>query len=332
MNEYAHIWQIIKKISDGHAGADEIELLNKWLAQDEYHQLIYESWLLEINRSDERKLNEHSQKTVMEKLSGRINSNSKNSKNIFSRHIISIAASLIFICVLALAFYQLESYRSSTTSDYVINENPKGEKSKIILPDGSLVWLNADSKISYPVNFEENREVVLAGEAFFEVKRDTLNPFIIHLEGAKVKVLGTSFNIKSYPGDSISETTVLSGKVAFIDKQNAYDSIILLKDEKVVYNQLTHQVETWQAENNQAAAWVEGKLVFDATPMSGVKKVLERWYNVDIELNEKITNCRITATFKEQPLEDVLTLISLTKEFNFSISDQQVFINGNECI
>jgi ferric-dicitrate binding protein FerR (iron transport regulator) len=268
----------------------------------------------------------------MEKLSGRINSNSKNSKNIFSRHIISIAASLIFICVLALAFYQLESYRSSTTSDYVINENPKGEKSKIILPDGSLVWLNADSKISYPVNFEENREVVLAGEAFFEVKRDTLNPFIIHLEGAKVKVLGTSFNIKSYPGDSISETTVLSGKVAFIDKQNAYDSIILLKDEKVVYNQLTHQVETWQAENNQAAAWVEGKLVFDATPMSGVKKVLERWYNVDIELNEKITNCRITATFKEQPLEDVLTLISLTKEFNFSISDQQVFINGNECI
>jgi transmembrane sensor len=218
-------------------------------------------------------------------------------------------------------------------------QNDKGVQSKITLSDGSTVWLNGDSKLRFPADFKagQNREVYLSGEAFFDVAKDSLHPFVIHLKDSRIKVLGTSFNVKAYEEDGVVETSVVTGKVAFIPKKGggaarATDTLLLTANVKAIYSPRTG--EMWKEETNSQIdkAWTENKLVFRATRLEEVGKALERTYGKRVRFaNQELKHCRLTASFEHSSLEEVLYLLSRTRDYRYTISDREVLIDGVGC-
>lgn len=217
-------------------------------------------------------------------------------------------------------------------------QNAKGAQSKITLADGSTVWLNASSKLQFPSDFSgQSREVYLTGEAFFDVAKDSLKPFVIHLKGSRIRVLGTSFNVKAYEEDGVVETSVVTGKVAFIPKKGggaarSTDTLLLTSNVKAIYSTRTGEVRKEQTNSQIDKAWTESKLVFRATRLEEVGKALERAYGKRVKFaNQDLKHCRLTASFENSSLEEVLYLLSRTRHYRYTISGREVLIEGTGC-
>lgn len=226
-----------------------------------------------------------------------------------------------------------------------------GSKSKIQLPDGTQVWLNADSKIEYNENFNVKlREVKLSGEAFFDVVKNKEKPFIIHTAQMDVKVLGTAFNVRSYPDESTTETALLRGAVEISLHNNPEKKYYLKPNDKlVINNNLTAVADTAAVAPRQDAEkllvkmkkvtvdknendvtetmWVKNKLAFDNETLEKILKETERWYNVDIELkNENAKSFRFTSVFENKPLTDVLEALCLAARLHYQVKGSSVTI------
>ena len=230
----------------------------------------------------------------------------------------------------------------------------KGSRSTIIiLPDGSKVWLNADSRLTYHNTFNSRiREVELDGEAFFDVVKDSGRPFIVHTSGIDVKVLGTSFNVKSYPGDATIEATLIRGMVEIAQKNDpSAPKIILRPHEKLVFNKeinsrtqpavasTTAKKKTYTTERNIAVAslpgnkadslmsetsWRYNKLIFEGDSFRQLADKMERWYDVKINIrDEKLLHYRFNGIFENETIQQALLALQLTNNFQYKI-------NGNE--
>jgi transmembrane sensor len=227
-----------------------------------------------------------------------------------------------------------------------------GDKACINLPDGSKVWLNGDSKISYAENFRnKTREVHLSGEAFFEVAKDKTKPFIIHTRTIDLKVLGTAFNVRSYENEKETETSLVHGSVE-VTLRNSPDQKILLKpgekllvkntsvDTVLKYKKPKHDEETPIAvltnmhyygtdSSSVETSWTKNELVFNDEPLEKIALNLERWFNVRITiLNDDLKKVRYTATLEEDDkLEDFLEALKLAAGFHYSIKNKEVVIS-----
>lgn len=214
---------------------------------------------------------------------------------------------------------------------WVEKQNAKGTRSVITLVDGSKVWLNADSRLQYPATFEGNtREVTLSGEAFFDVAKNKAKPFIIHLKNGTVRVLGTSFNIKAYDSDAYVETSVATGKVAFIPKNaGKSDTTFLTHNRKAVYFLKTGMVKTISTLSNMDKAWTEGKLIFTNTSMDEIAATLERYFGKQVVINdEQLRSYRLTGSFENNSAEEILYYLSKTKPFTYRISESQIILSA----
>jgi transmembrane sensor len=166
---------------------------------------------------------------------------------------------------------------------------PYGKRSDITLADGTRIWLNAGSQLSYPVNFTGNsREVYLAGEAFFEVESDPAKPFHVITGDMKIRVTGTRFNVTSYANDPTTQTVLLSGKVSAAKNQRFARPVELEPGERVVYNKQENEMKKDKVDVELYASWVNGYLVFDNEPVDNIFNKLERYYNKNI-LTEKLS-------------------------------------------
>jgi ferric-dicitrate binding protein FerR (iron transport regulator) len=226
-----------------------------------------------------------------------------------------------------------------------------GSRSFIELPDGSKLWLNAGSRVQYAAAFADGkRELTLSGEAYFDVKHDPAHPFVIHTGKLDVKVLGTTFNIKAYPGDSLMETTLIRGKVEVDFANDTHTAIVLKPSEKLIVSTGTDEVVQPSAAPVTAAkehlkiitapvvpdpadgtieetSWVENKLVFRKEPFAQLALKLERWYNVKILFdNEKYRMDELTGTFKDQRIDEVMQALQITSDFHYRISGDTIHI------
>lgn len=267
-----------------------------------------------------------------------------------------VAAAIVF--VLAVAGFLLYSGGSNkktipSTAPIAAKElvSKYGSRSYIELPDGSGLWLNAGSKVQYAAAFADGkRELTLSGEAYFDVKHDPAHPFIIHTGRLDVRVLGTTFNIKAYPGDSLTETTLIKGKVEVDFAGDTHSAIILKPSEKLIVS--TSTIQSASPSTSPAAAekaqpeptvrpvvpdptdgtieetsWVENKLVFRKEPFAQLTLKLERWYNVKIQFdNEKYKMDELTGTFKDQHIDEVMHALQLTSDFHYRISGDTIHI------
>ena len=215
-------------------------------------------------------------------------------------------------------------------------ENPKGQKSILLLADGTKIWLNADSKLRYAKNFGEGatREVYLQGEAFFEVAHDKTKPFIVHTSELDIRVLGTSFNVKSYNDDKKIETTLLKGqvKISKVNESLEEEGLILAPNQKAVFQKETKAMDVEQVLAERSSAWRQNKLVFDETTYREVITQLERWYNVKIHFEgQGDLQCKLTASIEKESLEEVLNLLTLSHKISYTIAGSNIYIKGTLC-
>ena len=231
----------------------------------------------------------------------------------------------------------------------------KGSKTKIILPDSTVVWLNADSRLIYPENFgDEMREVKLDGEAFFEVTKDSKRPFIIHTKTIDVKVLGTVFNVRSYAEESTTETSLLRGEVEVTIHQSN-KKIILSPNQKLTvanYQEKSKKKELPGSKGahekqipeqalltlnnihfkendslNTATSWVNNTLYFDNEELEKVTVEIERWYNVEVIINnQRLKSAHFTATFRNESLSQVMEALGISYSFKYKIEEGKVTI------
>lgn len=202
----------------------------------------------------------------------------------------------------------------------------RGDKKEIYLPDGSKIVLNAESELIYPKEFNDSiREVTLIGEAFFDIKRNVNKPFIVNTNSIKIKVLGTSFNVKSYDKDKKVETTLVTGKVELIkDKETP---IVLAPSQKAVFYKKENKLEIEEVKSLEVVAWKEGKLIFKKTSLQEVVIDLERKYNVKININsQKLLNYEYTGTFDNLSIDEVLKLLTISSPIEYSIKNGKIIL------
>ncbi len=202
----------------------------------------------------------------------------------------------------------------------------RGDKKEIYLPDGSKIVLNAESELIYPKEFNDSiREVTLIGEAFFDIKRNVNKPFIVNTNSIKIKVLGTSFNVKSYDKDKKVETTLVTGKVELIkDKETP---IVLAPSQKAVFYKKENKLEIEEVKSLEVVAWKEGKLIFKKTSLQEVVIDLERKYNVKININsQKLLNYEYTGTFDNLSIDEVLKLLTISSPIKYSIKNGKIIL------
>jgi ferric-dicitrate binding protein FerR (iron transport regulator) len=243
-----------------------------------------------------------------------------------------IAASVSLLLLVAGFAYWLILWKSAAEAVVWIEKaTRKSQVATFTLPDGSRVALNADSKFRYPASGQPSiREVFLDGEAFFEITPNPERPFVVRTGALTTRVLGTSFVVSAYPEDEVAKVAVVSGRVA-VDLPE-FSATVLQPNRQVVY----HKIEKTRSE--QAAimanelAWTKGRLVFNATQLSQVARILERYYNVTVKLEtEELKGCQVTATFEQETLFHVLESISYINALEYTFNEGIVTITGTGC-
>lgn len=229
----------------------------------------------------------------------------------------------------------------------------KGSKSNVQLPDGTGVWLNADSKLTYDEDFGEDfRKVQLEGEAFFDVVKDEHRPFIIHTKMIDIKVLGTAFNVKAYEAESSTETSLIRGSVEITLHNRPQKKIILKPNEKLRVNNTDFEYVAGTDINKRKPApddqhiivdkihfekkdnvaletlWMRNKLVFDSETLQEVMRKIERWYNVKVVINtdEDTKATQYSAIFDNESLAQVMEALKITGDFVYTINQDTVII------
>jgi ferric-dicitrate binding protein FerR (iron transport regulator) len=274
----------------------------------------------------------------------------------FSR--IGIAASIMILVATSL-FYGIQNYRISRLKETVNQISvPLGSRSMVVLPDGSQVWLNSGSKLFYPSGFwDKSRKVTLEGEGFFDVKNDLNSPFIVSAGGLKIKVLGTSFNVKSYPDEKTVETILVKGivEVNTLNETGLLSPIILAPNQKLTYtksegsmNLVTIEKGIKQEKSKDLkveipdifnfkiatrinpeifTSWKDGKLIIDGETLESLIPKLERFYNVRISLqDESLKTLKYSGVLEEITIEEVLRAIQSTSPIRFEINKNQVVL------
>lgn len=261
---------------------------------------------------------------------------------------IAIAASLIIAFFLFTGSNNENKPGASLVKETSEISTRLGSKSRIQLPDGSIVWINAGSKLTYHKDFGKiNREVELSGEAFFDVVKDKTRPFLIHTSAIDIKVLGTAFNVRAYPDDKTTEASLIRGSIEVSVKSRPNDKVILSPNEKlvvenrkedtlvsnpqkeplIVINTLKHDPRDSSIAETQ---WTENKLVFDDELFSDIAVKMERWFNVEIEIDDsRLAAKRLTGKFDGESIEQALESLAYTSttSFVFERKGNKIFIH-----
>ncbi|GAA3555181.1 FecR family protein [Snuella lapsa] len=209
---------------------------------------------------------------------------------------------------------------------------PYGKRFKITLSDGTRVNLNAGTSLKYPVKFikGENRRVFLEGEAYFDVAKDAEHPFVVNANAIDVRVLGTQFNVSSYPEDETINTVLVEGSVSIYKAESTYSSetaTFLEPGFKAAYDKNYGNITIDKADIEMHTAWIKGKIVLKHIPFDDIVKKLERHYNVVIQNNNKVLGKDfITATFDIETIEEVLKYIDELHSIDYTIRNNLITI------
>ena len=251
-----------------------------------------------------------------------------------------IAASILILAVLTTAGFLVLPLTSSPDGgpvSYVEKHTPKGKKLKTTLPDGTKVWLNANSQLRFPGSFSSTeRTVFLSGEAYFEVAHDATRPFTVKSDVIHTTALGTSFNIRAFPAQSHIDVTLLTGKVkvAYADSNKPIQEIAILEpNDQVVYDKKwKNAIKNTLHDAANHIAWKEGIIILKDMNFEQIARELERWYDITVTFeNDNLKNCQLEGKFKQVSLQKVLKMLSMTANFTYEIADDQVYIKGAGC-
>jgi len=248
--------------------------------------------------------------------------------------------------LLAVALFTFHNYNTVKTKPAKTFASACGERKNIQLPDGSVVTLNAASKIEIDDSFGvSSRNVYLEGEAFFDVKHNAALPFIVHTPMMDVKALGTAFNVRAYLNDKVTETSLIRGLIEVTLKESDNRTMLLYPNQKIrwvhpmskaetadstivqkvetllnVTDSLTKKLKVSDSGSIKEIAWTENKLVFEDETFDEIARLLGRWYGVKINFkDDTIRSYRFTGMFEKEDLNTVLDFLKESRHFNYTI-------------
>ncbi|AWW29700.1 hypothetical protein DN752_05940 [Echinicola strongylocentroti] len=270
-------------------------------------------------------------KRIQEKIHSRIQVEEAVPTTVFWK-LMKVAAAVLVFLIGGAGLWYLSSSDAPATP-LIVKTTGAGQRAKITLPDGSTVQLNVNTTLTYPQEFGEGlRTVSLEGEAFFEVERDTVRPFLVRSEGLETKVLGTSFNVNAYNGKQ-EMVTVKSGKVQVSQHDLPDNRVLLLPDEAVVFDGATASLLKQPFDADKVIGWKSGKLDFDMVPFDDVVATLEQYYHTDIILkNYEDGSCMIKAAYQNNGLTFILSGLQLLVDFEYEKqADDSIVITYKSC-
>jgi ferric-dicitrate binding protein FerR (iron transport regulator) len=283
------------------------EKVQKWLAEKpetkETEQISKKYWDSILPTNDTKTY------SALSRVNKKIGFNSQEKKIVWFRGLTRAAA--IFILLIGISgvwFYLQHQYKP----EIVVFSTSYGETKQVILPDKSVVWINAGSSLKYPSKFiEKNRSVKLKGEAFFSVTKDLARPFIVKTPNLSVKVLGTKFNLKAYPDDDQVVASLQEGKIDIQTAQRQHRE--LTPNEQLVYNNQTSTLKINKISSGDIPDWKNGNLLFSDATMGEILQTLKRHFNISFDIDQAIDLSTEHYTIKferNENLEQILQVLT----------------------
>lgn len=324
-------------ISGEYCPDGDLKLLHKWLKEESNKQsidvLLADEWEKNTEKETAVKFENIQKKTESFELKKYqpVIHYFKIAMNSYKK----IAAILFLPLLLFISYYFVNQPENEI--QYFQTMTVRGQKSQVILPDGTKVWLNAESMIEYPATFgEKHREVKIAGEAFFEVAEDKSIPFYAKAGNVEVKVTGTSFNLKAYPDESEVETSLIEGeielKVPQINNTGSLNSLKMKPGDSYVYNTETNKVLKSDFKADEINGWKNNQLIFRDDNFKALAKKIERWYAVELIYNEEeLNDQRLTVEcFEGERLSRVLEIIEITISVNCKMDGNKIYVESKK--
>ncbi len=338
MTSYVNL--IAKKLS-GEINREEAQSLQAWLDLSSENELLFYR-LKDAWHKGKYTPTIQNQEQTFEKIAAQLGLDQKESVLIprehgdgFWHYGRRVAAVILLVLGATLSFVWYNDHpgadkpAENAQAAIISKRTPRGQKSLITLPDGSRVKLNAESYLEYSEDFVQSRQVKLVGEAFFEVVRDTLHPFVVTAGAVQIRVLGTSFNVQAFPFEENMAVAVASGAVWVEKKSKEYgrQASQLQPREMVEVNHKTGSIEKKNFDPNELLAWKDGLLLLQNASFDEIVQKLERWYGVDfiIHRTQPITD-GFTGRYDNPSLEIVLEGMSFSSDFTYTLQDDKVII------
>lgn len=326
--------ELLSRYLEGQCSEQEIRQVEEWLKEDHENQRRFE--LFKSIGSAASKLSyDVDPETNEQFLEFKKQVGLNNDQNIIERNWRSygfkyIAAAILIVIVGFLIIQNKYVNFTPEEDQWITFSTRPSEQKEVMLPDGTKVHLNVDSQLKYPKVFDEyNRTVQLIGEAFFDVSRDESKPFIISANNTQTKVLGTSFNVRAYPGTADVNVAVASGLVS-LKHDDSSDSLLL--NPGWLGRTDGKSLSIRKIDLDRIRSWRLRVLIFEDTPLTEVLNELQRWYAIRIHLeSEKLADCTFTSTFDNLPVSEALDLISLTFDARYTFEDNLATISSGSC-
>ncbi len=328
-----HIYKIIRIHLSGNPTPEESCVLRNWLNESDDNTLLYremrKAWQEKSAEPQLVNTDELAEKIWKRALGSASKANFYH--EIAWQYWAKIAAVVLLFIGSATTLYFLTDFDSaenevSLENDTIIKTNPGGQKSRFNLPDGSVVWLNAESTLRYKTSdFDSLRQVELSGEAFFEVAKDPAKKFMVFAKGLYTTALGTAFNVQAYPNTNVVEIALVEGNVK-IDTEGM-PAELLKPGSALAYDLQSRQTKKFKFDTELVLGWKEGRLIFRGDSMEEFISKTERWYGVKIEVSGSPSDIwSLSGYYENVPLDYLLEDVKFSSGFSYKIQKNKVNI------
>lgn len=327
---------IILKYLQKTADKDEKERLLVWLRESETNKKTFidlrDIWLASGKTPVHAPGYTEKAFRIFEENLRRNEQNSHSPKR-YIRPFLHIAASVAILLACSIGGYYIG--KDMTDNIYAAKEAViinqaimgKGSKGSVTLPDGSIAWLNTNSKLTYPDKFSDKyRKVKLEGEGYFEVKKNEQAPFFVETNQMTVNVLGTSFDVKDYSDKANSETTLLTGKVEIVLPNNP-NSILLKPNQRITLNKQTGVHEIKEVDASEYILWINEKLVCNNEKLSVILHKIKLWYGMELVCQQGTpVDQRLSLTIRKESPDEIFKLLEMIAPIRYSIKDDVIYV------
>lgn len=335
-NTHIEIDELIATYLSQGLEAEKLSELENWLKaspeNQKHFQQMREIWFSTISANEKERYNKEDAYSRFLNRTRQIPQKEKTVKKPSLHKFFYGAAAVALLCLISFASYRTGTEQVKKQFAEMVVEAPLGSKTRLYLPDGTLVWLNAGSTITYSQGFGvEERKLKLSGEGYFEVTRNKQLPFEITTKELQLRVLGTKFNFRNYPEDEEVSVSLLEGKVSLRNYLKNDALCYLEPDQKAILNKKNGKLMVSASEARYTAEWTNGFLFFDEELLPDIIKELERSYNVKIYIeDESLKTFRFYGNFvrKEQTIQEILEMLASTGKLEYRIEGKTVRLSS----
>ncbi|MDR0332852.1 MAG: FecR family protein [Dysgonamonadaceae bacterium] len=328
-----NIENVFAQYFSGELSFEDSKILQDWITTSPENKKQFlamkDIWCSTTTDSDEQRFDKmkayqrfllHKEKKIIQPL--------QRKKNQWLR-VWQAAAAVALLFIVSYAVFKQGGEQNTVQFADIRVETPANSRAKTSLPDGTIVWLNANSTLIYSQAFGiEDRLVHLTGEGYFEVQRNENLPFNVQTDGLQVNVLGTTFNVRNYIDDAEAVISLLEGKILVENHIIQGKDIEMNPGGKLLFDKKSGEIYLTKANENAAVAWINGYLFFDNELLSDIARELERAYNVKITVQPNVANLRFFAKFSlsTHNINDILSMLASTGQIKYNIEGNDIII------